>query len=148
MSIKPLREAADAELCHFHENWNRIDVPENWSLGCLKLLLDADADFAARARDGITAPQDSSSCILSDSGRDLFKTIMDCKMLELNLDTPVEASLGWYPQKAMSALGPLVICKSCSYPRSVTIMAADDICGLCETKEREKCKCSACERVA
>lgn len=22
MSIKPLRDAADAELCHFHENWN------------------------------------------------------------------------------------------------------------------------------
>jgi hypothetical protein len=45
------------------------------------------------------------------------------------------------------ALGPLVICRKCKFPRSVTIMATQGVCGLCEI-ESNGCTCYACTVVA
>lgn len=52
-------------------------------------------------------------------------------MLESNLDTILTAQVAWTPEGTSMPVGPVVRCKTCQYPRSVTIMANGGICGLC-----------------
>ncbi|KAH6609912.1 dihydroxyacid dehydratase [Trichoderma cornu-damae] len=146
MGIAPLREAADQELLAFSANWNTLDIPETWSLGCLGLLLDADRDYEKRVADGVTARRSGESRILSTKDRDTFRALVDYKTLELNLDTALEAQITWTPEKTRAALGPLAICKACLFPRSVTVMAPGGICGLCDVESSGSCSCSACTR--
>lgn len=143
MGIVPLRDAADEALIAFSANWNTLDVPETWKMGCLNLLLDADKDYEKRVAEGVTTRASEEARILSDKDRDTFKALVDYKMLELNLDTALEAQITWTPHKTKVALGPLVICKKCKFPRSVTVMAAKGVCGLCNI-ENDDCSCSAC----
>lgn len=143
MGIAPLRDAADQALIAFSANWNTLDVPETWNMGCLNLLLDADKDYEKRVAEGITTRSSDEANILSAKDRDTFKALVDYKMLELNLDTALEAQITWTPEKTKVALGPLVICKKCKFPRSVTVMAPRGVCGLCDI-ESNGCSCSAC----
>ncbi|RFU81087.1 dihydroxyacid dehydratase [Trichoderma arundinaceum] len=143
MGIVPLRDAADQELLAFSGNWNSLDIPETWNLGCLNLLLDADRDYEKRIADGVTVRVSDESRILSTKDRDTFKALVDYKMLELNLDTALQARITWTPEKSKVALGPLVICKKCLFPRSVTVMASGGVCGLCDV-ESDGCSCSTC----
>lgn len=143
MGIVPLRDAADQALIAFSANWNTLDVPETWNMGCLNLLLDADKDYEKRVAEGVTTRASEEARILSAKDRDTFKALVDYKMLELNLDTALEAQITWTPHKTKVALGPLVICKKCKFPRSVTVMAAKGVCGLCDI-ESDDCSCSAC----
>ncbi|KAL6907373.1 hypothetical protein GGI43DRAFT_397207 [Trichoderma evansii] len=143
MGIVPLRDVADEALIAFSANWNKLDVPETWNMGCLNLLLDADKDYEKRVAEGITTRSSDEARILSVKDRDTFKALVDYKMLELNLDTALEAQITWTPEKTKVALGPLVICKKCKFPRSVTIMAPKGVCGLCDI-ESDVCGCSAC----
>ncbi|KAH8674263.1 hypothetical protein BX600DRAFT_410795 [Xylariales sp. PMI_506] len=122
MGMKPLEEAADKELLYF-KGWNNLDIPETWNTNCLSLLLEADKEYTQR-HDG--------EGFLSVQDRRLFATLVDYKMLEMNLNTTLTARLGWHPDKTKVQMGPVVVCKSCLYPRSVTIMAPDGICGLCD----------------
>ncbi|CZR54669.1 uncharacterized protein PAC_04553 [Phialocephala subalpina] len=69
--------------------------------------------------------------LLGFEDRQLFNLLASYKMLEFNLETNLEARLGWTPEKTSVALGPTVICASCQYPRSVTIMGAGGKCGHC-----------------
>ncbi|EHK44728.1 hypothetical protein TRIATDRAFT_220452 [Trichoderma atroviride IMI 206040] len=143
MGIVPLRGVADEALIAFGANWNKLDVPETWNLGCLNLLLDADKDYEKRVAQGVTVRSSEEARILSAKDRDTFRALVDYKMLELNLDTALEAQITWTPEKTKVALGPLVICKKCKFPRSVTIMAARGVCGLCDI-ESNGCSCHAC----
>ncbi|EHK26900.1 uncharacterized protein TRIVIDRAFT_85604 [Trichoderma virens Gv29-8] len=143
MGIVPLREAADRELLAFSGNWNTLEIPETWNLGCLNLLLDADSDYEKRIADGVTTRSSDESRILSVKDRDTFKALVDYKMLELNLDTVLGAQITWTPEKTKVAMGPLVICKKCQFPRSVTIMAPGGVCGLCDV-ELDGCSCPVC----
>ncbi|KAK5996603.1 Putative ariadne-like RING finger-like protein [Cladobotryum mycophilum] len=145
MGIAPLRDAADQELMHFRDNWNTIEIPETWNLGCFNLLLDADDNYEKRVADGATARQTPDSRILNERDRDVFRSLVDYKMLELNLETTLQAKIGWSPDKDKVPLGPVVICKKCELPRSVTIMASGGVCGLCEV-ETTTCPCLVCRK--
>ncbi|CAM1505851.1 Fc.00g114880.m01.CDS01 [Cosmosporella sp. VM-42] len=143
MGILPLRDVADQELLAFREKWNTIDIPETWNIGCLSLLLDADSDYEARVAKGTTVRATPNVGILKEEDRKLFKTLVDYKMLEMNLKTTLQAKISWKPEKTKVALGPVVICRQCQYPRSVTMMASNGVCGMC-TIETKDCKCQAC----
>ncbi|WYZ41144.1 hypothetical protein EsH8_V_000039 [Colletotrichum jinshuiense] len=141
MGIQPLRDVADRELLCFTDRWNSIDTPENWNSSCLSLLLDADKDYERRVAEGLTQRPAADACILKEEDRRLFKTLVDYKLLELNLNTSLQAKVGWMPEKAKVALGPVVICKKCQFPRSVTVMANDGMCGICA---QGHCPCPIC----
>ncbi|KAK1992021.1 dihydroxyacid dehydratase [Colletotrichum falcatum] len=145
MGIRPLREAADQELVCFASKWNTLDFPETWNASCLSLLLDADKDFERRVAEGVTQRQAPGSRILLEKDSRLFKTLVDYKLLELNLETTLQARVGWRPEKAKVAVGPIVVCRGCKFPRSVTVMGKDGICGLCP--QDHQCVCRVCQPV-
>lgn len=73
----------------------------------------------------------SEAGLLWDQDRELFRRLVDYKMLELNLDTTLHAQVAWTPHKTTMSLGPTIMCKLCQYHRSVTGMGPENICGLC-----------------
>ncbi|KAK2042381.1 dihydroxyacid dehydratase [Colletotrichum somersetense] len=143
MGVRPLRDAADQELLFFTNKWNTLDIPETWNANCLSLLLDADKDFERRVAEGVTQRLAPDSRILLAKDSRLFKTLVDYKLLELNLNTTLQAKAGWCPEKSKVSIGPIVVCKSCKFPRSVTVMGEHGICGLCP--EGHQCTCQTCQ---
>lgn len=127
LGVQPLFQAADAEMMLWRAKWNNIEVPETWNVSCLSLLLDADSAFADR--------KENVRGLLGDSDRKLFAALVSYKMLELNLRTTLSAKVSWKPEKTMVCVGNLVQCRSCHYPRSVTIMDAKGKCGLCSATD-------------
>ncbi|KAK3693241.1 hypothetical protein B0T22DRAFT_401074 [Podospora appendiculata] len=121
MGIKPLEGAAYAELAAWKDKWNTLDIPETWNINCLGLILEADSKSQERGE----------GPLLNDDDRLLFRTLVDYKLLEMNLDTSLSATIGWCPSKSKMPIGPVVVCKICQFPRSVTIMAGDGVCGPC-----------------
>src|SRR3569833_4477274 len=142
MGMLPLRDAADAELLHFGRRWNTLDIPETWNTNCLALILDADKDYERRISEGVTKRPTPGAAFLSADDRKLFKTLVDYKVMEMNMHTTLSARVGWQPEKDKAAMGPMVVCKACHFPRSVTIMAPDGTCGLCDS---EACDCASPE---
>ncbi|KAK2756200.1 hypothetical protein FQN54_005608 [Arachnomyces sp. PD_36] len=150
MGVAPLNQAAERQMISFRNNWNNIEVPENWNVSCLSLLLDADEVYRKR-QDSLrlqSGEQDSGmkpSTLLKESDRELFQSLCKFRMLELNLDSTLTARVGWTPEKTLTSIGPLVTCRSCKYPRSVTIMGKNQKCGVCiapdykSPKEAERC---------
>ena len=68
----------------------------------------------------------------------------------MNLDTTLTAQIGWTPDKTTAPLGPVVTCKICYLPRSVTVMGSSNICGPCDkgactcpTPEAHEAQCKA-----
>ncbi|KAF6816702.1 dihydroxyacid dehydratase [Colletotrichum sojae] len=141
MGMKHLQDAADQQLLFFSRKWNTLDIPETWNASCLALLLDADKDYENRVTDGVTLRPTPDACVLLKSDRLLFRTLVDYKLLELNLNTTLQAKIGWRPDKSKVAIGPVAVCKSCKFPRSVTIMGPGGTCGLCPTR----CQCLVCK---
>ncbi|KAK4128055.1 hypothetical protein N657DRAFT_675893 [Parathielavia appendiculata] len=130
MGIKPLEEVAYMELLAWRDNWNTLDIPETWNNNCLSLLLEADKTHQLAMADAQPGATDGQT-LLKAEDRSVFETLVSYKLLEMNLDTTLEAKVGWTPNKSKIPLGPLAFCKSCQYPRSVTIMADDGVCGMC-----------------
>jgi hypothetical protein len=124
MGFQPLIEAAEQEMLIWRDRWNDIEVPENWNISCLSLLMDADEAYRKRH-------QDKTTSLLKTEDRALFERLVAYKMLEFNLNTTLTARIGWTPTKTTAPLGPVVVCKYCEFPRSVTIMGANRKCGLC-----------------
>lgn len=139
MGVHPLFEAAEMEMLGFKAFWNNIETPETWNVGCLSLLLDADRAYLARKG------EDTKKGLLRADDKELFKSLTTYKMLELNMRTTLTALVTWKPEKTVMSIGPVVECRSCHYPRSVTIMGEKGKCGGCLAKdypspeEREKC---------
>jgi len=73
----------------------------------------------------------SGDALLKEGDRNLFQKLVTYKMLELNLETTLTAQIGWAPEKTKVPIGPVAVCKSCQYPRSITIMGAKGKCGHC-----------------
>jgi hypothetical protein len=148
IGVEPLAQAAEREMLRWRDRWNDADIPETWNVSCLSLLLDADnahskkQTFCATRDDG--KPQQEPLTLLKKNDRDLFERLVAFKMLELNLDTTLTAQIGWTPEKTLAPIGPLVTCRSCQFPRSVTIMGRSGKCGNClasyiSEEERDKC---------
>ncbi|KAK4135104.1 hypothetical protein BT67DRAFT_495669 [Trichocladium antarcticum] len=138
MGIKPLEGAASTELLAWRDNWNTLDIPETWNTNCLGLLLEADRKHQQLLADS-RAPADENQTILRAGDRALFQTLVDYKLLELNLDTTLEAVVGWTPDKTTIPMGPTALCETCQFPRSVTVMSDDGICGLCASVAATGC---------
>lgn len=139
MGIAPLRESAEMEMLAYKDNWRTLEIPETWNTSCLALLIEADTKYRLcnNYRD------DENKGLIYDEDRDLWQRLIDYKMLEMNLVTTLTARIGWCPQKSRSYMGPVVFCKKCQYPRSVTIMAEEGLCGFCV---RTQCTCIACSK--
>ena len=139
LGMNPLIPAAEQAMLFWKARWNDIEVPETWNVNCLSLILDADKIY--RSKHGMSNDAYASEGLLLDKDRELFARLVDYKMLELNLRTTLTAQVGWTPQKTTMSIGPIVLCKTCQYPRSVTIMGLDHVCGMClaqhETAEAE-----------
>jgi hypothetical protein len=134
MGVTAFRDAADAELLAFGPRWGDIGVPENWNIGCMQLVLGADADLGDRL---------AAQRILTNQDRLVLRTLLEYKLLEGYLGSPVGAKITWQPDKNKVAAGPVVTCRECKFPRSVTAMAADGLCGMCSAASL-KCPCVAC----
>ncbi|CRG91591.1 hypothetical protein PISL3812_08641 [Talaromyces islandicus] len=128
MGVEPLREAAEYQMMEWKTKWNDIDVPETWNIGCLTLLLDADKAYRQRREN---SGQEIEGGLLHKGDRRLFETLVYLKILEQNLDTPLVAKVGWTPNKSYLPMGPVTVCRTCKFPRSVTIMGKSGQCGLC-----------------
>ncbi|PMD57892.1 uncharacterized protein K444DRAFT_564766 [Hyaloscypha bicolor E] len=153
LGVKPLQEAADQEMLLWRDRWNNIEVPETWNTSCLSLLLDADSAYQKRQAEkpeAVTDTTKQAETLLKYSDRALFDCLVTYKLLEMNLETELTARIGWTPGKTPVPMGPTAICRSCDFPRSVTIMGLNGKCGLClgvETVEADT-KTSAAERKA
>lgn len=161
LGLEPLLEVAYGEMRLWRDRWNDLDIPETWNTTCLGLLLDADDEYQKREKQGtevsgnlqcgdeppakhlclenrsltllskINETNASEKSLLNPQDRVLFERLVSYKMLELNLETTLRPQIGWTPQKTSVAIGPIVTCVSCDYPRSVTIMGVDGKCGMC-----------------
>jgi hypothetical protein len=130
MGVEPLEQAAEQEMLMWRDRWNDVEIPETWNVSCLSLLLDADAAYRRRRQ----IHSKTTTGLLKDEDSNVFEALIAFKVLERNLDTPLVARVGWTPQKSMVPVGPLVVCRECKYPRSVTIMGKSGKCGLCVVK--------------
>ncbi|KAE8317126.1 hypothetical protein BDV41DRAFT_526817 [Aspergillus transmontanensis] len=139
LGITPLISAAEIEVLAMRDKWNNIEVPETWTVSCLSLLLDADRKYQQRqaleqAMDDageVAAAVIKPLTLLKPSDRELFEKLIAYRFLELNLHTTVTAQIAWRPEKTTLPIGPLVTCRTCQYPRSVTMMGRDEQCGMC-----------------
>lgn len=147
MGIVSLRDAADAELLAFGPKWNDITTPENWAPGCIQLILNADQNYEDRVATGTAVRSSREQYILTEQDRSVFRTMLEYKILESYLLHPINANISWHPNKNQAAVGPVTACTVCNYPRSVTIMAENGICGIC-TAAPASCTCVACSKTA
>lgn len=133
MGIRPLFAAADEELIRWRARWNNIEIPETWNVSCMSLLLDADKAYRNRmsAAEGSPTSKKPVEGLLTDDDRKLFEALASYKMLEMNLKTALTAEVGWTPEKTRVPMGPIAVCRNCKYPRSVTIMSKNSLCGIC-----------------
>ncbi|KAI0428447.1 hypothetical protein F5Y09DRAFT_357734 [Xylaria sp. FL1042] len=129
MGMEPLRVAAETEMLIWSKRWNNLEIPETWNVSCLSLILDADKSYEERRERG-ELPDDPRS-FLRSGDRQLFQRLIDYNLLTANMSTTLQAKVGWNPEKTKISIGPLVTCKKCKYPRSVTFMASEGVCGLC-----------------
>jgi hypothetical protein len=147
LGIAPLTDVAVREMVGFKNKWNDVEVPENWNVSCLSLLLNADKTYRESLDHEKSETPDTSlpkkpSSLLKESDRELFEHLIAYRMLELNLDSTLTARVGWTPEKTRAPIGPVVTCRSCQYPRSVTIMGPNKKCGLCLSTEPEDLEAS------
>lgn len=130
-----LKDAAVYEMLRFKDRWNDIETPETWTLGCLGLLLDADEIYQNGEQLREDRAGEDVPTLLNPDDRALFKKLIDFKMIEFNLDATLTARVPWTPNKSVGPIGPLVACKGCHYPRSVTMMGPEGKCGICHIPE-------------
>jgi hypothetical protein len=132
IGLKDLFEPACAAMLFWRDKWNNLEVPETWNSSCLGLLLDADAEYREHIRnEGVDSIEDHS--LLLESDRELFSRLVSYKLAEANLLTTLTAEVGWTSDRTQMSIGPVVMCRGCKYPRSITIMAerTGGRCGIC-----------------
>lgn len=133
IGLQPLFERASSAMLFWRDKWNNLEVPETWNSSCLGLLLDADAEYRKQMKDSGKTESGSDDALLLSSDRQLFSRLVTYQHTGANLLTTLSAELGWTPEKTRMPVGPVVQCRSCEFPRSVTIMAekSGGKCGLC-----------------
>ncbi|KAJ7032441.1 hypothetical protein C8F04DRAFT_659795 [Mycena alexandri] len=111
-----LKESATALLATTKGTWLNLDVPENISFDCARFLLSGPMDLMLTSRE-----------------KRVYEAMRRYKLIELNLDAPVEVHVPWTPQKTRGPGDVKIQCKRCFIHRSVTIMSHEhqDLCGIC-----------------
>lgn len=150
MGIVPFIKLAEQEMLVFKDKWNDPAIPQTWNVGCLTLLLDADEAHQRQQDMGLIMTR---SRILNPADRDLFDRLVTYKRLEENLHTELTAQVPFTPNRRLipsasntilASVGPLVTCRECQYPRSVTIMGTGGKCGLCLAEYTDKWEKAIC----
>lgn len=131
IGLRLLFSAACAAMMFWRDRWNDLEVPETWNSSCLGLLLDKDAEY--RRHTNLDEHATSNDGLLLDADRELFNRLVTYHYAGKNLLTTLTAELGWTPSKTQVPVGPIVVCRGCKFPRSITIMAEHSRgkCGLC-----------------
>ncbi|KAH7341183.1 hypothetical protein BKA66DRAFT_479243 [Pyrenochaeta sp. MPI-SDFR-AT-0127] len=137
IGLRPLFEVASAAMLFWRERWNNLEVPETWNSSCLGLLLDADTEYRQQMAKANKEYSQTEDALLLSLDRDLFSLLVTYQHTGTNLLTTLTAEVGWTPDKARMSVGPVVTCRGCSYPRSITIMSekTGGKCGLCVVKD-------------
>ena len=81
-----------------------------------------------------TQPVHGPSLLLDEDQR-IFDMLVEYKMVEKNMRTPLTARVGWTPKTARMSAGPMVTCRRCNHSRSITMMAEDNVCGTCSSEK-------------
>lgn len=95
--------------------WLDLEIPENLSYECAKLLLRGNIPDVA----------------LTEEERTVYAGMRRYRLIEQNLKATLTASIPWTPDKTGDIGDRQLVCKNCSKRRSVTIMAPNNICGFC-----------------
>ncbi|KAL6709665.1 hypothetical protein ACN47E_001093 [Coniothyrium glycines] len=137
IGLQPLFEAASQMMLFWRDRWNNLEVPETWNASCLSLLLDADAEYRRQKKVMNTNSETEADALLAATDQELFKRLMMYQHTGANLLTTLSAEVAWTPNKTRAPIGPVVICKQCKYPRSITVMAekSGSWCGLCVAQD-------------
>ncbi|KAF7973109.1 hypothetical protein HWV62_16222 [Athelia sp. TMB] len=111
-----LRGPAEALLTPIKGTWLNLDVPENISWDCAKLLLSAPKGM-----------------ILNSEERRVFIAMRRYKNVEMNMEADIKIRLGWTPKKRRNVGDRRERCQRCHVRRSVTIMSGEHkgVCGCC-----------------
>ena len=91
-----LREPAIGLLSTYKGKWLNIEIPENISFDCARLLLSAP--------DGT---------VLTKEEKEVYEAMRRYKLIELNLDSSIDARLPWKPKKTRDVGDRKVQCKKC-----------------------------------
>lgn len=131
IGIKPLFSAAYTAMMFWRDKWNKLEVPETWNSSCLGLLLDADAEYQKQNNLNETGTDDEKLLLSAD--RELFNSLVTYHHAGMNMLTTLTAKVGWTPSKTQVPIGPVIMCRGCKFPRSITIMPEQSggRCGLC-----------------
>ncbi|KAF7318723.1 RING-type domain-containing protein [Mycena chlorophos] len=118
----PFLQTSASELLSgsFKGKWLSLDVPENISFDAARFLLGAP--------EGV---------VLTAHEKKVYEAMRRYKLLELNLDAPVEAKMPWTPNKTRGPGDFKVQCSRCLVRRSITIMnhVHPSICGQCASSD-------------
>ncbi|KAJ7463682.1 hypothetical protein FB451DRAFT_1265214 [Mycena latifolia] len=111
-----LQESATALLVTTKGKWLDMEVPENISFDCARLLLSGP-----------------KGVVLTKHERQVYEAMRRYKLIELNLDAPLTVKVPWTPDKTRGPGDAKVQCKKCLVWRSITIMSHESSsrCGLC-----------------
>ncbi|KAF8205290.1 hypothetical protein K438DRAFT_1964368 [Mycena galopus ATCC 62051] len=111
-----LKDSATAVLATAKGKWLNLEVSENISFDCARLLLSAP--------EGV---------VLTGREKRVYEAMRRYKLIELNLDAPVEVLVPFTPKKTRGPGDVKVECGRCGIRRSVTIMCHDraSLCGQC-----------------
>ncbi|KDQ17823.1 hypothetical protein BOTBODRAFT_171538 [Botryobasidium botryosum FD-172 SS1] len=115
-SVPFLVEPATELLSSVKGTWLKVEVPENISYDCAKLLLQTPPGVA-----------------LTEEERNTYQEMREYKLLELNLDSKLQAMVPWTPDKSRGVGDRKVVCEKCKIKRSTTMMSSDKVglCGIC-----------------
>ncbi|KAJ4989273.1 dihydroxyacid dehydratase [Stagonosporopsis vannaccii] len=133
IGLRPLFQPAWAAMLSCRDKWNDVDIPETWNSSCLGLLLDADTEYRKQMK--LHDDRSSKEGLLLEKDRELFQRLVTYHHTGTNLLTTLTAEVGYTPHKTQAPIGPVVVCRGCKLPRSITIMAehSGGRCGLCVT---------------
>jgi hypothetical protein len=95
--------------------WLNIEIPENLSYECAKLLIGLPSGVA-----------------LNEEEEAVYRGMRRYRLIELNMDSQLEAQVPWTPEKTREVGDVHIQCTKCNKKRSITIMSeTEDVCGLC-----------------
>lgn len=115
VGVRFLDAPARVLLSQQQGTWLNIEIPENLSYECAKLLLKGSVPDVA----------------LTEEERNVYTGMRRYRLIELNLKASLTASIPWTPEKTGGVGDRQLVCKKCSKRRSVTIMAPNNTCGFC-----------------
>jgi len=91
-----LREPAIALLAPVKGTWLDLEVPENLSFDCARLLLSAP-----------------NGLVLTAKEKQIYEAMQRYKLIELNLDSTIELWVPWTPRKTRGVGDRKIQCKKC-----------------------------------